>query len=407
MSRAQRLRSLAGVAGQRVRGRVRIAPQRVLLSVLGVAIAIGLMVSVTGIAAGLASQAVIESEGVDYWIVPEDSSAESVVVGSGEVKLGDVHATAQSLNQDDRISYATPVLLTLVPFQDTETGERTYVLTVGIIPNSELEVLGLSAAPMTPGDPYYANGSYNGTWTGEVVANEATGTLLNASTGDSVNSSRAGDRQFTVVNVSAGDAPSIGGNIPIALVQLGELQAISGAQTGDQADQILVSTNARIQDTLAEQYPRTTVVQRSGLAAQDVSTSSLPLAIALAALVTAVVVGVLFVTTLMGLEVNASRRELGMLAAMGISRRSRSIIIATETVLIAIVGGILGIGIGALGILGVNVFGTSMLGIDTVARFDPRMILYALAVALIIGVVGAIYPIALSRRTTQLEVLSE
>jgi hypothetical protein len=60
-----------------------------------------------------------------------------------------------------------------------------------------------------------------------------------------------------------------------------------------------------------------------------------------------------------------------------------------------------------LGIVGVNVFGTSMLGIDTVARFDPRMILYALAVALIIGAVGAIYPIALGRRTTQLEVLSE
>jgi putative ABC transport system permease protein len=323
------------------------------------------------------------------------------------VKLGDVHSTAQSLNQDDRISYATPVLLTLVPFQDANTGERTYVLTVGIVPDSELDVLGLSAAPMTPGDPYYANGSYNGTWTGEMVVNDAAGTLLNVSEGESVNSSRAGDRRFTVVNISAGDAPSIGGNIPIALVQLSELQAISGAQTGDQADQILVSTNARIRDTLAGQYPRTTVVQRSGLAAQDVSTSSLPLAIALAALVTAVVVGVLFVTTLMGLEVNASRRELGMLAAMGISRRSRSIIIATETVVIAIAGGLLGIGIGALGIIGVNVFGTSMLGIDTVARFDPRMILYALAVALIIGGVGAVYPLALSRRTTQLEVLSE
>jgi putative ABC transport system permease protein len=365
------------------------------------------MVSVTGIAAGLASQAVIESDGVDYWIVPEDSSADSVVVGSGEVKLGNVHTTARSLNRDDRIKYATPVLLTLVPFQDTETGEQTYVLTVGIIPTAELDVLGLSAAPMTPGDPYYTNGSYDGPWTGEIVANDAAGTLLNASTGETLTSSRAETRQFRVVNVSAGQAPSIGGNIPIALVQLSELQAISGAQTGDQADQILVSTNARIRDTLTDQYPRTTVVRRSGLAAQEVSTSSLPLAIALAALVTAVVVGVLFVTTLMGLEVNASRRELGMLAAMGVSRRSRSLIVATETVLIAVVGGLLGIGIGVLGIIGVNAFGTATLGIDTVARFDPRRILYALLVAIIIGGVGAVYPIALSRRTTQLEVLSE
>jgi hypothetical protein len=35
------------------------------------------------------------------------------------------------------------------------------------------------------------------------------------------------------------------------------------------------------------------------------------------------------------------------------------------------------------------------------------MILYALAVALIIGAAGAVCPIVLSRRTTQLEVLSE
>jgi putative ABC transport system permease protein len=406
MSRLSRLRSLCGVALVRVSGRTRVAPQRVLLSVLGVALAIGLMVSVTGIAAGLASQAVIESEGVDYWIVPEDSSAESVVVGSGEVKLGNVHSTAASLSEDERVDYATPVLLTLVPFQDTETGDRTYVLTVGIVPSAQVEVLGLSAAPMTPGDPYYDNGSYNGTWTGELVVNEAAGTLLNASTGDGLSSSRT-ERSFTVTNVSAGQAPSIGGNIPIALVQLSELQAISGGQDGDQADQILVSTNSRIKDVVADQYPRTTVVERSGLAAQDVSTSSLPLAIALAALVTALVVGVLFVTTLMGLEVNASRQELGMLAAMGFSRRSRSLIVATETVVIALVGGVLGTGIGALGIVGVNAFGTATLGLEAVARFDPRMVLYALGVAVLIGGVGAIYPVVLSVRTTQLEVLSE
>ncbi|WP_435186450.1 FtsX-like permease family protein [Halobellus sp. EA9] len=365
------------------------------------------MVSVTGIAAGLASQAVIESEDVDYWIVPEESSTESVVVGAGGLNLGDVHATAESLNQDERIDYATPVRLTLIPFQDTVTGEQTYVLTVGIIPRTGVEVFGLSTAPMTPGDPYYANGTYNGTWTGELVVNDAASTLLNASSGMTLSSSRAPDRRFTVTNVSTSQAPSIGGTIPIAVMHLSELQSMSGAQTGDQADQILVSTNSRIREELAAQYPRTTVVTRSGLAAQEVSTSSLPLAIALAALVAAVVVGVLFVTTLMGLEVNASRQELGMLAAMGFSRRSRSLIIAAETVVIALLGGLVGIGVGAVGIAGVNAFGTATLGIDAVARFDPRVILYALGVAVLIGGVGAVYPVVLSLRTTQLEVLSE
>ncbi|MGQ4557349.1 FtsX-like permease family protein [Halobellus sp. GM3] len=365
------------------------------------------MVSVTGIAVGLASQAVIESENVDYWIVPEESSAESVVVGSGGLNLGDVHTTAASLNEDERIDYATPVRLTLVPFEDTQTGEQTYVLAVGVIPAENVEVLGLSTGSMTPDDPYYAAGEYNGKWTGDLVINDAAGTLLNASTGATISSPRATERQFTVTAVSEGDSPSVGGTVPIALMQLSELQSMSGAQAGDQADQILVSTNNRIKDDLEAQYPRTMVVERNGLAAQEVSTSSLPLAIALAALVTALVVGVLFVTTLMGLEVNASRQELGMLAAMGFSRRSRSLIIATETIAIALVGGVLGVGMGALGIAGVNSFGTATLGLDTVARFDPRMFLYALGVAILIGCVGAIYPVLLSLRTTQLEVLSE
>jgi putative ABC transport system permease protein len=405
----RRVSPLVTVAIARVSGRLRVAPQRVILTVLGVAIAIGLMVSVTGVAAGLASQAVIESEDVDYWMVPEGTSASSVSVSAGGVKLGNVHSTAQSLNNDDRIEYATPVLLTLLPFEDPSTGEQTYVLTVGLIPDTATanDVYGLSPASLTPHDPYYADGTYIGTWTGELVVNDAASSLLNASSGSQVTSSRAPNREFTITNVSASQAPSLGGNIPIALMHLSELQSISGSRSGDQANQILISTNNRIRDDLEAQYPDTTITQRSGLNAQEVSTSNLPLAIATAALISALVIGILFVTTLMGIEVNASRQELGMLSAMGFSRRSRSLIVATETIIISLLGGIIGIVFGFLGIQTINMASARFnpVNIDTVARFDPRLVVYALVIAAFIGLVGSLYPVVLSVRTTQLEVL--
>lgn len=397
------------IATARLSGRLRVAPQRIILTAFGVAIAIGLMVSVTGVAAGLASQAVIESEDVDYWMVPESTSANSVSVSAGGVKLGNVHSTAQSLNNDGRIEYATPVLITLVPFEETSSGEQTYVLTVGLIPDtaSNNDVYGLSPNSLTPNDPYYADGGYDGSWTGELVINNAAGSLLNTSSSEQITSSRAPNRDFTVTNVSAGSAPSLGGNIPIALMHLSELQSISGSQSGDQANQILISTNNRIKNDLEAQYPDTTITQRSGLNAQEVSSSNLPLAIATAALISALVIGILFVTTLMGIEVNASRQELGMLSAIGFSRRSRSLIIATETIAISLLGGIIGTIFGFLGIQAINIASASIdtVNIDTVARFDPRLVVYALVIAAFIGLVGSLYPVILSIRTTQLEVL--
>jgi len=402
-----RFRALVGLAAARVAGRLRIAPQRVLLSLLGVALAIGLMVAVSGVSLGLASESVIESEGVDYWIVPEQSDVESIAVSTGGLQLGDVHATSADIASDDRVRYATPVLLELVPVRDRTTGERTYVLAAGIVPQSDAEVLGLSAASLEPGDPYYANGSYNGTWTGQVVMNDAAASVTNSSAGDSLSLARETNRTLAVTNVSAGGGETAGGTVPVMVMHLSELQSLTGATESDSADQLLVSTDDRsVRSSLEGRYPGTTVVTRSGLSAQQVSSSNLPLAVAVAAFVSAVVVGVLFVTTLMGLEVSADRQQLGALAAMGVSSRSRSLLVAAETIVISLLGGVVGIGVGLVGIAGVNRLGLAVFGVDTVAVFEPYLAGYALLVTLLIGLVGAAYPVLLSRRTDVLEVLS-
>lgn len=402
---------ITGLAVRRVRGRVVTSPQRVLLSILGVAFAVGLLIAITGVSLGLASDSVIQSEGVNYWIVPEQSTVSTVAVSTGSVQLGSAHSINDRIQRDDRVEYATPVLLELLPVIDTKTGERKYILAAGIVPSAETATFsGMSTDGLSPGDTYYANGSYNGSWTGDVVLNRAAGEVLNASTGSTIETPRnenENNRTLTIRNVTDGGLGLGAGTVPVMLVHLSELQALTDATSGDHANQILVSTtDPGVKSKLDSIYPQTTVVTKSGLSAQEASLSNLPLAIAVAALGIGVVVGVLFVATLMGLEVSASEQQLAVLGAVGYPTRQRMLLIAAESIFVSFIGGIVGCGLGMLGIYSINALVAPRVGVQTVARFDPLLLGYALCVAIVIGLLGMIYPAVLGRRTRVLEVLT-
>lgn len=409
MSMASRLRRLLAVfqlGVRRLLGKLTGREStRLLLSVTGIAVAIMLLTTVSGVAVGLASQTAVQSDDVDYWIVPEDGDLQTIAVSTGGPQLGETHPLAAELSADDRVSYATPVLLQVVPLNTNTSTE--YILFVGVVPPDEPTptIAGLPTAPLTSGDPYYANGSYAGRWTGEMVINPATAELINASAGDQI--SVPGTTQpISVTTVADGQFTTGIGSVPVALVHLSELQQMTSVTDSDAADQILVSTNAAgVQSDLEDQYPNTAVVTRTGVASQAVSTSSLPLAMAAAAFVTALVVGVLFTATMMGLEVSTDRITLGTLTALGYSGRSLTVLVIAETLSLAVVGGILGVGFGGLATLGVNMLARRLFGVESLAVFEPALLGYGLAVAFIIGICAAPYPIWLSRRTDPLEVI--
>ncbi|ADE02653.1 FtsX-like permease family protein [Haloferax volcanii] len=409
MARRHRLFGVVGLAGRRVLGRLRTtSSKQVLLSVIGVALAVTLMTTVSGIALGLGAENAIQSEGVDYWVVPEASTASSVAVSVGSPQLGDTHAITDRLARDERVDYATPVqtqLVTLAP-EDGSTDE--YVLAAGIIPPEEpTSVVGVSTEALTPGDPHYANGSYDGPRTGELVLNDAAAELLGVSAGDEVTASVGGSRaEFTVADVHEGSLSSGVGPVPVALVHLSELQTMTGSTEGDLADQLLVSTDsAGVRSDIEALYPRTSVVTQTGLAVRGASTSSLPLAMAAVSLVVAVLVGVLFVATMMGLEVNADRRNLAVLSAMGYRTSSQMLLVVAETVVVATVGGVVGVVAGIGGIYLTNAITRELLGVQ-VALFDPVLVGYSVAVAALIGLVSSIYPAWLTWRTPTLEAMS-
>ena len=380
---------------------------RLVLSVTGIAVAIMLLTTVSAVALGLASQTAVQSDDVDYWVVPESGDLQTVAVSTSGPQLGDIHTITANITADDRVEYATPVLLQVLPV--TTGSETEYVLFVGVVApeNRTPTIAGLPTAPLTPGDPYYADGSYAGTWTGEAVVSSTTAELLNASAGDQLVLSGR-DQPVSVTTVADEGLTTGIGSVPVALVHLSELQQMTGVTDTDAADQVLVTTNAAgVKPQLQDVYPNTVVVTRTSIATQEVSTSSLPLAMAAAAFVTALVVGVLFTATMMGLEVSTDRTALGTLTALGYSGRSLTVLVIAETLSLALAGGVIGVFLGGLATLGVNALARNVFGVASLAVFRPALLGYGLIVALGIGICAAPYPIWLSRRTDPLAVIRQ
>lgn len=409
-SSLRRLIGLVGLGGRRILGRARgAATRRVLLGISGVAIAVLLMTVVTGVSLGLSSTSAVESDSVDYWIVPEETTAQSIAVSTSGPRLGSTHETAARIERDDRVAFATPVLLQVASVERAGGGPSEYVVLVGVVPPEQgTEIMGLPTETLTPGDPYYANGTYDGQWTGEAVVSESAAELLETQQGETVRV-RSGkeSRNFTVTNVSAGEAGTAVGTLPVGLVHLSELQTVAKATEGDTADQILVSTDARgLRGELAGVYPGTSVVARGGLSTPTASVSSLPFAMGVAALLTALVVGVLFVGTIMGLEVTADKRHLATLGAIGYSDRALAVLVVTETVCLSLLGGTVGVLLGIGGIALTNALSNQWLGVTDVATFHPFMLGYGVGVAILIGLLATPYPVFVSRRLDFQEVLS-
>lgn len=402
MSALARWLGLIQLAGRRTLSKAVVTERgQTLLSIFGVAIALALMLLVTSIGVGLSHDTPVLDGGVDYTIEPE-RSASSSVVSVDEARLGRVHAVTADLNQWSDVRTATPVLMTVLKLQ-SPSGQPQRLLLIGIIPPDDPRtVVGLPTNHLTTGDPFYANGSYNGTWTGEAILSQAAATNLNVTPGNHLRPTggSAPDRTFTVTTISEARRAGIG-QFPVALVHLSELQALTGGMESDVANQILVDASANIEPELAGIYPHSTVLTRGDLFRSGSSgANQLPIAISAAAFIVSVIVGTLFLMTTMGFELAAESQERSILSAIGISRSSSIAMVVMRALLIALLGAVLGIFLWLIGLLITNAIASIYLSGTQLAQFRPIFALYGIGVALLIAILTLPYLLILSRRTT-------
>ncbi|WP_436343602.1 ABC transporter permease [Natronorubrum sp. FCH18a] len=408
-SRRARWRGLVGVSVIRLWKRtVRTRSSRVVATVGAVALTIALLVVVTGVALGLAGGGAVDDTDADVQIVPEESGTLSAVDGVEGPRLGDSNERAESIRSDDGVDHASPVLVEPVKLESADGGEPKTVLLVGVVPDGEPRTVGgLPTDALEPGDPHYANGSYDGSREGELVLSEAAAERLDAEADDelTVGGSQTPDNVSTPsVTATAVESVDDDDETPVALVHLSELQALSGADDGQLADQILIWGDTDAAESAADdEYPDAAVESHDGTDPSALFGDGLAFATSLLAFVVGIAICASFVATTAGMTVTEDRRTLAVLEAVGYSARSRLSIVAVSTLLTTLAGAVLGIALGVGGIYAVNAVAGATVAPGAVALVHPILVPYALAVALVSGLVAIPYPLAVAARTSVLE----
>ena len=106
----------------------------------------------------------------------------------------------------------------------------------------------------------------------------------------------------------------------------------------------------------------------------------------------AFLIGLLFVATIMIVSVLERTREIGMLRAIGISRRSVFIQVLTESMVLVLLGALVGIAPGYYGAVWAADRISGDIGVTIELGFSTTFVLQAMAWVLLVGVLFAMYP---------------
>jgi putative ABC transport system permease protein len=164
-------------------------------------------------------------------------------------------------------------------------------------------------------------------------------------------------------------------------------------------DSLIAQTQLQIKDSLS-QYPGVEVVNQAEFKDQVQGQVDQLLALVTLLILLAVIVAFVGVVNTLALGVIERTREIGLLRAIGMSRRQIGRMVVIESFLITLFGLTLGLAMGLIfGVLLQQVLKTE--GLQTLAIPAERIAIVALVIA-IAGVVAAIWP---ARRAAKLNML--
>jgi len=408
---------------------------------LGIGLAVGLVVLLLALSNGIQTSAttLATESGVDLIA----TSANTTLVSGEFPPVSEAHSLATRIpTADPNVATASPWLVSDLVFGNlslwsaannssvpagwtpTESG------TVGWIPsdNSGIETPDLDGGSgfTAPGDPHYANGTYSGAETHEIVIDQGLATVLRASVGSAVwvgaseppspsalRGWYANATEFRVVGIS-GPFWLIPSAL-LAFVYLSELQAIVGGGTPatDYASLVLIhltdpTTAAGDQSRLEAAFPALTVFTLSDILGEIQHVVSLYRTFGELIGAIGVVVAALFATTVLQMSVDDRSREIALLRAVGHSRSSVGSMVVEEAVVLSLFGLAVGLPLAYLSAYGLNLYLRHLLaGLPTsfsFVSFDLGVLLSGLALVLAVALVAAVAPAA---RAMQLPVAEE
>ena len=364
---------------------------RTFFTALAIAISVSMAILLVSVGVGLKQGAAqMYNNDVDYWIMPPDSSVTDLISNSEKIMLGEVHKSVEKINSNHDIKGATPVLNRLL-YVSSDNGTKV-ILGVGIIPGS-VDAFPASAPDFTQGDPHFTGG----VGTGEVVINEKTAQLLGARSGDTLYlgaSSTGINNSFRVIGVISSAEYSM---IPVIALHLSELQELTGNLKGDRANYIIAQGNNAI-EFLKELFPTALILSSTEYSAYNVVSDKKILATAIAISAVSMLIAVLFISSAMILSMNEKQQEFAVMKAIGVSQSSIIKMVLYESMILSVVGAILGILLSYLGQTLLNIAAYHFFESGQVAVVNPVLQLFVAGIVLVAGIFSGLVPVVMIRR---------
>ncbi|HXY47618.1 MAG TPA: FtsX-like permease family protein [Thermoplasmata archaeon] len=410
---------------------IRRRPGRAALTALGIGLAVGLVVMLLALSNGIETSAstLASESGVDLVA----ASANTTLTSEEFPPISGAHTLAREVPEEDpNVLTASPWLVSELVFgngsleQASSNGPvpagwvPTSSGTVGWIPadNTGIQVPELynGSGFTAPGDPHYANGSYDGSPTHEIVLDQSLATVLHVSVGDPVwaNASSpptvaslrgwfANATEFRVVGISGPFwlLPSA----LLAFTYLSELQSIVGGASAstDYASLLLIHLNdpttaASDQARISAAFPGLSVFTLSNILGAIQHVVNLYRTFGELIGLIGLVVAALFTTTILQMSVDDRSRELALLRAVGYRRASVGLLVLEEGLVLAGLGLAIGLPVAYVGAYGLNLLLLRLVsGLPSsfsFVGFNSGVVATGVAIVVAIGLVASIAPVA-------------
>jgi len=291
------------------------------------------------------------------------------------------------------------------------------VRTVSTLQSSQIKIDGVAGKPRATGlDPATADQvlklDFQGDTTDQTLRNlSADETIVDKSFADA-NSLNVGDTIRTLGQTGTRGSFRIVGEVKDNADLLGsmvvthEAMARDFAVTQDTFDFIKLAPGAdssvvqsRIDDLLAKQFPTAQVRNQQELKQNQENQIDPLLGLVYALLSLAIIVSLFGIANTLALSIYERTRELGMLRAVGMSRRQVRTMIRYESVITALIGAVLGM---ILGLIFAALMSVPLEDEGFVLSYPFGQLVFILIIAAVAGVLAAIAP---ARRASRLNVL--
>ncbi len=366
---------------------------RTLLTVTGISLSIGLAICIFSLSAGIdhSIHTILEETGVDVYVVPRGVP---VFLQDFFPPMSESRNISRSLLANPEIKAAGPRLVDSIYLTGKSPEDFSEIYSnssPGLKESKIFHSIGRGRVPEmdgnfggesiitgeylpTHGDPFYQNGTYGGgvtssLFTHEIVLDVYLAELLDVKVGERVFAAKNPPQTegeildwsnrtiyFDVVGIVTESYE--GSDMPSCVLHLSEMQLLVGLTRFDSATKIFVEVEAGADaDNISYWIEEKSAfgVELSAYSSEELESDLLDFTDVMRSfggMITIITtfVSIIFVATIVVISIKERTGEIGILKAIGISTRSVVFLFFTETIVLCILGYLLGLLLGFIGV---------------------------------------------------------